>query len=117
MPLPFWGLDLIAGVGRTHVPGKVSSDPAFLLPNSDFDGVLVREKKLDYTDYRLGISKSIELKEAATFTTSLTYIGATNSGSNDYWGKNGYGGGSVIPNSKPKNIGQQTVVLNIGINF
>lgn len=117
VPLPFWGLDLIAGVGRTHVPGKVSSDPAFLLPNSDFDGVLVREKKLDYTDYRLGISKSIELKEAATFTTSLTYIGATNSGPDDYWGKNGYGGGSVIPNSKPKNIGQQTVVLNIGVNF
>lgn len=117
VPLPFWGLDLIAGVGRTHVPGKVSSDPAFLLPNSDFDGVLVREKKLDYTDYRLGISKSVEVKDAATFTTSLTYIGATNSGSDDYWGKNGYGGGSVIPNSKPKNIGQQTVVLNIGVNF
>ena len=34
-----------------------------------------------------------------------------------FWGKNGYGGGSVIPNSKPKNIGQQTLVLNVGITF
>lgn len=117
VPLPFWGLDLIAGVGRTHVPGKVSSDPAFLSPNSDFEGNLVREKKLDYTDYRLGISKSVEVKETATFTTSLTYIGATNSGDNDYWGKNGYGGGSVIPGSKPKNVGRDTLVLSVGVNF
>jgi len=117
VPLPFWGLDLVAGVGRTHVPGKVSSDPAFLLPNSDFDGNLVKEKTLDYTDYKLGISKTFEVKKAATFTTSLTYIGATNSDADDFWGKNGYGGGSVIPNSKPKNIGQQTLVLNVGITF
>lgn len=117
VPLPFLGLDLIAGIGRTHVPGKVSSDPAFLSPNSDFDGVLVREKTLDYTDYRLGISKSFEVKETATFTTSLTYVGATNSGSNDYWGKNGYGGGSVIPGSKPKNVGRDALVLSVGITF
>jgi uncharacterized protein (TIGR02001 family) len=87
VPLPFWGLDLIAGVGRTHVPGKVSSDPAFLEPNSDFDGNLVKEKSVDYTDYRIGISKSVEVKETATFTTSLTYIGATNSDDDGYWGK------------------------------
>lgn len=117
VPLPFWGLDLTAGIGRTHVPGKVSSDPAFILPNSDFDGVLVREKKLDYTDYRLGIIKTYEVKKATTLTTSLTYIGATNSGMNDYWGENGFGGGSVIVGSKPKNVGQQTVVLNLSINF
>ena len=117
VPLPFWGLDLIAGVGRTHVPGKVSSDPAFLEPNSDFDGNLVKEKRVDYTDYRIGISKSVEEKETATFTTSLTYIGATNSDDDGYWGKNGYGGGSVIPGRKPKNLGQQTVVLNIGVTF
>ena len=117
VPLPFWGLDLIAGVGRTHVPGKVSSDPAFLSPNSDFDGNLVLEKTLDYTDYKLGISKSFDVKETATFTTSLTYIGATNSGDNDYWGKNGYGGGSVIPGSKPNNVGRDTVVLSVGITF
>lgn len=117
VPLPFWGLDLIAGVGRTHVPGKVSSDPAFLEPNSDFDGNLVKEKRVDYTDYRIGISKSVEVKESATFTTSLTYIGATNSDDDGYWGKNGYGGGSVIPGRKPKNLGQQTLVLSVGVNF
>jgi uncharacterized protein (TIGR02001 family) len=117
VPLPFWGLDLIAGVGRTHVPGEVSADPDFLEPNSDLNGNLVRERKVDYTDYRIGISKSVEVKETATFTTSLTYIGATNSGSDDYWGKNGYGGSSVIPGNPGRNIGRDTVVLNIGVTF
>jgi uncharacterized protein (TIGR02001 family) len=117
IPLPFLGLNLTGGIGRTHVPGKVSADPAFISPNSDLDGNLVRERTLDYTDYRIGISKEFDIKELATWTTSLTYIGATNSGSNDYWGKNGYGGSSVIPGNAGKNIGRDGVVLNVGITF
>ena len=117
VPLPFWGLDLTAGVGRTNVPGKVSADPAFLSPNSDLNGNLVKELNMDYTDYRIGISKSFDIKELATWTTSLTYIGATNSGSNDYWGKNGYGGSSVIPGNPGKNLGRDSLVLSVGISF
>jgi uncharacterized protein (TIGR02001 family) len=117
VPLPFWGLDLNAGVGRTHVPGKVSADPAFLSPNSDLNGNLVKELSMDYTDYRIGITKSFDLKEIATWTVGLNYIGATNSGSNDYWGKNGYGGSSVIPGNPGKNLGRDSLVLNVGISF
>lgn len=117
VPLPFWGLDLIAGVGRTNVPGEVSADPAFLSPNSDLNGKLVKELNMDYTDYRIGITKAFDIKELATWTTSLTYIGATNSGSNDYWGKNGYGGSSVIPGNPGKNLGRDSLVLSVGITF
>ena len=117
VPLPFYGLNFIAGVGRTTVPGKVSADPRFLSPNSDADGNLVRERKLDYTDYRIGLSKSFDIKELATWTTSVTYVGATNSGKNDYWGKNGYGGSSVIPGNRGDNIGRQTILVNVGITF
>ncbi len=117
VPLPFYGLNLVAGVGRTHVPGKVSADPAFISPNSDLNGNLVRERKLDYTDYRIGLSKSFDIKELATWTASVMYIGASNSGKNDYWGKNGYGGSSVIPGNKVENIGRGSVVVNVGITF
>ena len=117
VPLPFWGLNLTGGVGRTHVPGKVSDDPAFISPNSDLNGNLVAERTLDYTDYRLGVSKTFDIKELATWTTSITYIGATNSGKNDYWGKNGYGGSSVIPGNEGQNIGRDGVVLSVGITF
>lgn len=118
VPLPFWGLNLTGGVGRTHVPGKVSADPAFLSPNSSpADGLLVKERSADYTDYRIGLSKSFDIKELATWTTSVTYIGATNSDKNDYWGKNGYGGSSVIDGNEGKNIGRDTVLVNVGITF
>ncbi len=117
VPLPFWGLNLTGGVGRTHVPGKVSDDLAFRSPNSDLNGDLVAERKLDYTDYRLGLSKTFDIKELATWTTSITYIGATNSDKNEYWGKNGYGGSSVIPDNEGQNIGRDTVLVNVGITF
>lgn len=117
VPLPFWGLNLTGGVGRTHIPGKVSDDLAFLSPNSDLNGLLVAERKADYTDYRLGISKTFDIKELATWTTSITYIGATNSDKNDYWGKNGYGGSSVIPGNEGKNIGRDGVVVSVGVTF
>ena len=117
VPLPFWGLNLTGGIGRTHVPGKVSDDPAFISPNSDLNGNLVQERTLDYTDYRLGISKTFNIKEFATWTTSITYIGATNSDKNDYWGKNGYGGSSVIPGNEGENIGRDGVVVSEGITL
>lgn len=118
VPLPFYGLNLVAGVGRTSVPGKVSTNPDFFEPNSNFEGTdFVSERKLDYTDYRIGITKSFDIKELATWNIGVTYVGATNSGKNDYWGKNGYGGSSVIPDNEGKNIGRQGVIVNVGITF
>ncbi len=112
VPLPFWGLNLIAGVGRTTVPGKLNDDPAFIDANGEVDDLT-----LDYTDYRLGISKTFSVKEAAEFTTSLTYITTSNNGDNGYFGKNGYGGSPYFGDDKPQNIGRDTLLLSVGISF
>ena len=118
VPLPFYGLNFIAGVGRTHVPGKVSADPLFAAANGNpVDGALVDERTLDYTDYRIGITKSFTIKDSATWNIGVTYIGTTNSGKNDYWGKNGYGGSSVIEGNEGQNVGRDTVLVNVGITF
>jgi len=112
VPLPFWGLNLIAGIGRTDVKGKLNDDPAFVEVNGD-----VEDLTLDYTDYRLGLSKTFSVKDAAEFTTSITYITTSNNGDNGYFGKNGYGGSPYTDDAAAANIGRETFVFSVGINF
>lgn len=112
VPLPFWGLNLIAGIGRTDVKGKLNDDPAFV----DANGV-VEDLTLDYTDYRLGLSKTFSVKDAAEFTASVTYITTSNNGKNGYFGKNGYGGSPYTDDEDAANIGRDTLLFSVGVSF
>ncbi|PPD56182.1 MAG: hypothetical protein CTY10_05530 [Methylotenera sp.] len=92
-PLPIWGLTLIGHVGHLNVAGKLSSDPRFANANN-FDANGITEDNPDYTDYKIGLSKSFKIANSEGWNAGLYYVGASNGGSDGYWGSRGYGGSS-----------------------
>lgn len=116
VPLPVWGLNLIAHVGRLDVQGQLSLDPNFANANLNADGVIV-ERKADMTDWKIGLSKSFEIAGAAGYNASLVYVGGSNGGSSGYWGTKGYGGSSFTTTPGSKDLTDDRVVLTVGRSF
>lgn len=85
VPLPVWDLTLIGHVGHENVTSSVDG-PAAGYTN---------ETSPDYTDYKIGLSKSLKIAASEGWSAGVYYVGATNDGKNDYWGKNGWGGADV----------------------
>lgn len=116
VPLPVWGLNLIAHVGQLDVKGKLSSDPFFAGANTNVNGVIV-EDKADMTDWKIGLTKSFEIAGVAGYNASLVYVGGSNGGNNGYWGNFGYGGSSFTTDPGSKDLTDDRIVLTVGRSF
>ncbi|HEY0562980.1 MAG TPA: TorF family putative porin [Methylophilus sp.] len=114
-PLPIAGLTLIAHVGRLNVSGKLSQDPAFAGSNTNAFGIV--EDSPDYTDYKIGLSKSFTIGKAEGWNAGVYYVGATNGGNSGYWGSRGYGGSSFNGSSETKDLTDDRVVVTVGRTF
>ncbi len=115
VPLPVWGLNLIAHVGRLDVKGELSSDPLYANANANAFGIV--ESKADMTDWKIGLSKAFEIAGAAGYNASLVYVGGSNGGNNGYWGTRGYGGSSFTLTPGSKDLTDDRVVLTVGRSF
>jgi uncharacterized protein (TIGR02001 family) len=113
VPLPIWGLNLIAHVGRLDVEGELSTDPAFAGAN----GTTIVETKADMTDWKVGLSKSFEIAGVSGYNASLVYVGGTNGGRDGYWGTSGYGGTSFTTTPGSKDLTESRFVLTVGRSF
>ncbi len=113
VPLPVWGLNFIAHVGRLDVKGELSRDPAFANAN----GATIVETKADMTDYKIGLSKAFKIAQSEGWNAGLYVTGGTNGGSNGYWGTKGYGGSSFTTTPGSKDLTDDTLILTIGRAF
>ena len=107
IPLPVWDLTLVGHVARENVSGKVS-----LVSNPGYTG----KTNPDYTDYKIGLSKTFKIANSEGWNAGLYYIGATNGGDTGYWGKNGWGGASFLGHSS-KDLADAHFVLTVGRTF
>jgi uncharacterized protein (TIGR02001 family) len=113
VPLPVWGLNLLAHVGRLDVKGQLSLDPDFAAAN----GSTIVERKADMTDWKIGLSKSFEIAGTPGYNASLVYVGGSNGGNNGYWGTRGYGGSSFTTTAGSKDLTDDRIVLTVGRSF
>jgi uncharacterized protein (TIGR02001 family) len=109
-PLPFWGLNLIGHVGHLNVSGKLDLS----VPSSQN---VANEDDPDYTDYKIGLSKSFKIGASEGWNAGLYYVGATNGGNNGYWGPNGFGGSSFNGSLETKDLTDDRFVVTVGRTF
>jgi uncharacterized protein (TIGR02001 family) len=122
VPLPVWGLNLIAHVGRLDVKGKLSDDPRFEGATAALDPVTGRldilgDRSADMTDWKIGLSKAFEIAGVSGYNASLVYVGGSNGGNSGYWGTRGYGGSSFTTTTGSKDLTDDRVVLTVGRSF
>ena len=108
IPLPIWDLTLIGHVGHENVTSDLTAANAG-----------TGEESPDYTDYKVGLSKSFKVAASEGWSAGVYYIGATNDGKSDYWGKNGWGGANVskTPQNPGSNLADAHFVFTIGRVF
>lgn len=104
IPLPVWDLTLVGHVGHENVTSNVAGLP----PGA--------EDSPDYTDYKVGLSKAFKVANSEGWSAGVYYIGATNDGKNDYWGKNGWGGANVS-GGKGSDLADGHFVVTVGRVF
>jgi uncharacterized protein (TIGR02001 family) len=108
-PLPVWGLTLIGHVGHLNVAGKL--DPVnFPLASGSISG----ETNPDYTDYKIGLSKSFTIGKSEGWNGGLYWVESDN---DDYWGQDGYGGTSFNGRAESKDLNDGRLIVTIGRTF
>ena len=115
VPLPIWGLNFVAHVGRLDVKGELVNDGSF--PNANGTAASIVETKADMTDYKIGVSKAFKIAQSEGWNAGLYYVGGTNGGSNGYWGTRGYGGSSFTRTPGTKDLTDNKFVLTLGRTF
>ena len=120
-PLPWFGLTAIGHVGHLNVSGKLSSDPRFANANN-YDANGITEDNPDYTDYKVGLSKAFKIANSEGWNAGVYYVGASNGGSNGYWGDRGYGGSSFNGglkngNTEIKDLADGRFIVTVGRVF
>ncbi|MDP3087506.1 MAG: TorF family putative porin [Methylotenera sp.] len=109
-PLPFWDLTLVGHVGHLNVAGKLD-----LTVGSSANAA--NEDDPDYTDYKIGLSKSFSILKTSGWNAGLYYVGATNGGNSGYWGPNGFGGASFNGNFEVKDLTDDRFIVTLGRSF
>jgi len=107
-PLPVWDLTLIGHVARENVDGNLTTATA-----AGYN----RKTSPDYTDYKIGLSKAFKVAASDGWSAGVYYVGATNGGNSGFWGKKGFGGGSISGNSETKDLADGRIVLTVGRAF
>jgi uncharacterized protein (TIGR02001 family) len=109
-PLPVWGLTLIGHVGHLNVSGKLD----LTVPSSQNTA---NEDDPDYTDYKIGLSKSFSIANAEGWNAGIYYVGASNGGNDGYWGTNGFGGASFNGSAETKDLADGRFIVTLGRVF
>jgi len=106
-PLPWWDLTLIGHVGHLNVSGKLD-----LTQSSSANDL--NEDDPDYTDYKIGISKSFKVAGSEGWNAGLYYVGASDTG---YWSQRGFGGASFNGSFETKDLSDNRWVVSVGRTF
>lgn len=109
-PLPWWDLTLVGHVGHLNVAGKLD-----LTVSSSMN--TANEDDPDYTDYKVGLSKSFSVLKTTGWNAGIYYVGATNGGKSGYWGQNGFGGASFNGSLEVKDLTDDRVIVTLGRTF
>jgi uncharacterized protein (TIGR02001 family) len=107
VPLPWWGLTLVGHVGHLNVSTELD-----LTVGSSAN--IANESDPDYTDYKIGLSKSFTLANSEGWNAGVYYVGADDKG---YWGKRGFGGASFNNGSEVKDLTDNRWVVTVGRSF
>lgn len=112
-PLPWGGLTLIGHIGRLNVSGKLQATG---FPNANGTGDFARNP--DYTDYKVGLSKSFSIAKSEGWNAGIYYVGADDT--DNYW-DNGYGGTSfsrsINGSTETKSLNDGRFVVSVGRTF
>jgi len=111
-PLPFWGLTLIGHVGRMNVSGKLNT--AYQSSSGQFPSATTESTNPDYTDWKIGLSKSFSIAKSEGWNAGVYWIDST---SNSYWSDKGYGGSSFNGSTETKNLNDGRAVITVGRTF
>lgn len=112
-PLPMGGLTLIGHVGHLNVSGELNplfSPDGVKFPSTSVSG----ESNPDYTDWKIGLSKEFAIARSEGFNAGVYYVGSNNG---QYWGVNGYGGGSFNGSAETRDLNRSSLVVTIGRTF
>lgn len=96
-PLPWYDLTLVGHVGHLNVSTK-------LVDGFEGDG----GRSPDYTDYKVGLSKSFSIANSEGWNAGVYYVGASDNG---YWGKTGFGGPSFNGKDERKDLADNRWVV------
>ena len=111
-PLPVWGLTLIGHVGRLNVAGEL--DVNYQSSSGQFPSATTENTSPDYTDWKIGLSKSFKVANAEGFNAGVYWVDSSN---NSYWSDKGYGGSSFNASSETKNLNDGRFVVTVGRTF
>ncbi len=111
-PLPWGGLTLVGHVGRLNVAGKLNVN--YVSSSGQMPSATTENISPDYTDWKVGISKSFKVANAEGFNAGLYWIDSSN---NSYWSDKGYGGSSFNASSETKNLNDGRFVVTVGRTF
>lgn len=81
------GWALIGHIGHMNVSAEIDPRNTAYLQAGGYNG----ERSLDYTDYKVALSKSFSLAGSEGWAAELAYVGANDTG---YWQEDGWGGSS-----------------------
>jgi uncharacterized protein (TIGR02001 family) len=112
-PLPWWNLTLIGHIGHMNVAGKLQSS-GFPTANG---APGTYETDPDYTDWKVGLSKSFSIAKADGFNAGVYWV---ESDGDDYWGS-GYGGTSfsrsINGKTETKDLNDGRLIVTLGRSF
>lgn len=106
-PLPWYGLTLVGHVGHLNVAGKLDLTVASSA-NS------LNEDDPDFTDYKIGLSKSFAIAGSTGWNAGVYYVGADDTG---YWSQRGFGGASFNGNFETKDLVDNNWVFTLSRAF
>lgn len=107
-PLPIGeGWTLIGHVGHLNVTADIAKTNA---PYLAYNG----ERSLDYTDYKIGVSKSFSLAGSEGWAAQLAYVGANDTG---YWNEKGWGGSSFNGRSETADLSDDRFTFTVSRSF
>ena len=111
-PLPIGGLTLIGHVGHLNVAGKL--DVNYLSSSGQFPSATSERTSPDYTDWKIGLSKSFAIGKAEGWNAGVYYVDSSN---DSYWSDKGYGGSSFNGSTEAKNLSDGRFVVTVGRTF
>ena len=111
-PLPIGGLTLIGHVGHLNVSGKL--DVNYLSSSGQFPSATSERTSPDYTDWKIGLSKSFAIGKAEGWNAGVYYVDSSN---DSYWSDKGYGGSSFNGSTEAKNLSDGRFVVTVGRTF
>ena len=111
-PLPWAGLTLVGHVGHLNVAGKLNVN--YVSSSGELPSATTERTSPDYTDWKIGLSKSFSIAKSEGWNTGLYWVDSSN---DSYWSDKGYGGSSFNGSPESKNLSDGRFVLSVGRTF